>query len=351
MPFHTAGDLIAGEYRVVRQLGAGGMAVVYLCTDIGLDSPVAVKVLSDQLMGIPEARERFLQEARTMYRLRHAGIMPVQRVVHQERLAAMVMPYFEGQTLADLMDAVPSGQRAVSEGEALRIFGDLLSAVRFAHESSPSVIHRDLKPDNVYLAGQGSEPRVLLMDFGIAKVLQESAVRTQTGSRMGTVAYMAPEQIQASKSVGVAADIWSLGVVLYELLCGRRPFESDSDLLLAGVVVAAQVPEGPLRGVGEELRAVIHRCLEKDAGARYPSVAALQQAVGVAARGAEADRAREQARAREEARVREVALEKEADHPSVAARGRAGGGPCPIWAGGPRSYWVALRCSWPSAPW
>ena len=184
--------------------------------------------------------------------------------------------YYPGESLADRLDRLPG--QALAESEALGIFEQLLAGVRAAHESTPTVIHRDIKPDNVYLADVRGERRALLMDFGIAKVLQEGRLRTQTGARMGTVAYMAPEQIQASKSVGPGADVFSLGVLLYEMLCGQRPFVSDSDLMLPGVVVAAQVPEGPLRGVAPALRAVIRRCLQKEAGARYASVAQLQRA-------------------------------------------------------------------------
>ena len=276
MAHFRPGDVIAGEYQVEAELGEGGMARVYRCLDLGLHVSVAIKVLKRDFALIPDVCARFLQEARTQARLRHRNIMPVQRVLHQGELAAMVMPYQPGHGLADHIDRAPGG--ALPEAEALRIFGALLSAVRCAHESIPSVIHRDIKPDNVYLADTPTGRQVLLMDFGIAKVREDSAVRTQTGTRMGTVAYMAPEQILASKDVGVAADVWSLGVVLYELLCGRRPFESDSDLMLPAVVVAAQVPEDPLRGVSGNLRALIHRCLQKEPGARYSSVAGLERA-------------------------------------------------------------------------
>ena len=317
MAHFRPGDIIAGEYQVESELGEGGMARVYRCLDLGLHVSVAIKVLKEDYALIPDACARFLQEARTQARLRHVNIMPVQRVLHQGELAAMVMPYVPGRSLADHIDAAHGG--VLPEAEALRIFGALLSAVRCAHESTPSVIHRDIKPDNVYLAETSTGLQVLLMDFGIAKVRQDSAVRTQTGTRMGTVAYMAPEQILASKDVGAAADVWSLGVVLYELVCGRRPFESDSDLMLPGVVVHAPVPEDPLRRVSSGLRAVIHRCLEKEAVARYPSVAALEQAVvgfgveakrGVEEAGRQA-REREEARKREEARRREDARRRE----------------------------------------
>ena len=277
MPIFAPGSLIADEYRVERLLGQGGMAVVYLCQDMGLGRQVAVKVMNDQLLLVPDALGRFAQEARTMARLDHPNVMAVLRVVQRPDLVAIVMPYYPGESLADRLDRSPG--QALPEPEALGVFAHVVAGVRAAHESVPQVIHRDIKPDNIYLADVRGEPSALLMDFGIAKVLQDGRLRTQTGARMGTVAYMAPEQIQATKDAGPTADVFSLGVVLYEMLCGQRPFVSDSDLMLPGVVVAAQVPAGPLRGVRAELREVILRCLQKEAGARYSSVAELQRAV------------------------------------------------------------------------
>ena len=283
MPIFAPGSIIADEYRVECLLGQGGMAVVYLCQDVGLDRQVVVKVMNDQLLLSPDARQRFLQEARTMARLDHPNVMPVLRVLHRDDLVAIIMPHYPGESLADLLDRTPG--QPLGEVEALRIFEQLLAGVHAAHQADPPVVHRDIKPDNIYLADIRGEPRALLMDFGIAKVLQEGRLRTQTGARMGTVAYMAPEQIQASRSVGPAADIFSLGVVLYEMLCGHRPFLSDSDLMLPAIVVSAPMPEEPLQVARPELRAVVRRCLQKSEDDRFPGVEDLMTAVRNAVSG------------------------------------------------------------------
>ena len=277
MSHFQVGDIIVGEFRVDAELGEGGMARVYQCLDLGLHMPVAVKVLKQEYALIPDACARFLQEARTQARLQHPNVMPVQRVLHAGELAAMVMPYFPGGSLSQHIDASPSG--GLPEAEALGIFAHLLAGVRAAHESTPPVIHRDIKPDNVYLADTPTGRRILLMDFGIAKVRQEGSIRTQTGARMGTVAYMAPEQIAASKDVSFAADIFSLGVLLYEMLCGRRPFTADSDLLLPAAVVSQPVPREPLAHFNPAVRAVVLRCLEKDPTQRPQRVEILQTAL------------------------------------------------------------------------
>ena len=277
MPLFPPQSTIADEYRVVRQLGAGGMAVVYLCQDRARDQQVAVKVMSDRLRLAPDAMARFVREARTLERLDHSNVMPVLRVVQRDDVVAMVMPYYPGESLADRLDRSPG--QALDEGEALGIFEQLLAGVRAAHESEPSVIHRDIKPENVYLVDTGASLRVLLMDFGIAKVLKQDGIRTRTGATMGTMAYVAPEQILTPKDVGPAADIFSLGVLLYEMLCGRRPFVSASDLLLPSVVVTAPVPTEPLADLCPGLRALVLRCLEKDPAARYAAVSELASAL------------------------------------------------------------------------
>ena len=284
MPYFEPGQLIAEEYEVVRQLGCGGMSMVYLCRDQLLDKRWAVKLLSDQMLGLEDVRRRFLQEARTMAHMDHPGIMPVVRALQREGLVGMVMPFLGEDTLASLIDnGGPLGQP-----EALDLFGQLVDAVRFAHRFSPPVVHRDIKPDNVLVVpGTGGGRRTLLMDFGIAKVLRQDGAQTVTGTRMGTVAYMAPEQILDSKDVGFPADVWSLGVLLYEMLAGRRPFEADSDLMLPAAIVSSSLPVEPLASWGGPLRLLLERCLAKESERRYSSAAALMDALEMLRAGLE----------------------------------------------------------------
>src|SRR5690349_21419230 len=221
---------LAGEYSLQRELGRGGMGVVYLARDVQLDRDVAIKVLPSHLARTAESRGRFLREARTAARLSHPHIVPIHRVGEVSSPPAgdgaastsfvfFVMSYVEGETLGDRLRR----EGPLSPADASRILREVAWALAYAH--GRGIVHRDIKPDNILLeAGTG---RALVTDFGIAHGGTDVAPDTDPGKIMGTAHFMSPEQA-ASQPVDGRSDIYSLGVVGYLAVSGRLPFEAPS---------------------------------------------------------------------------------------------------------------------------
>ncbi len=207
-------------YDIIRQIGSGGMAMVYLAEHPRLGNKLAIKVLSDVLTSDESVRKRFVQEAKLMVALRHHGIVTVTDFVDTEYTLAIVMDYVDGRTLDDMIGAEVG---PIPFDKALPIFKQILEAVGYAH--SKGVIHRDIKPSNVLVATDGE---VKVTDFGIAKIAGQKGL-TRTGAQMGTLYYESPEQIKGARDVDHRADIYSLGMTLYEMLAGRLPFDNASD--------------------------------------------------------------------------------------------------------------------------
>src|SRR6266508_6870605 len=206
-----------GVYRLTEVIGRGGMATVYKAHQPGLNRYVALKVLPR--IHDPEFAMRFEREAQIVARLQHPNILTVHDYGEQDGLLYLVMPYIENSaSLSDLLST------PVAPARALRLIESLLDALDYAH--ARGVIHRDIKPANVLLA----TPHLpMLTDFGIAKLLDESQRFTQSGTFIGTAAYMAPEQA-TSRPIDGRTDLYALGVVLYELLTGQIPFQGDTPL-------------------------------------------------------------------------------------------------------------------------
>ena len=256
---------LADRYAVERELGEGGMATVYLAEDLKHKRMVAVKVLRPELAAVL-GPERFVREIEIAARLIHPHILPLFDSGEADGFLYYVMPYVEGQTLRDKMDH--EGELPVSG--AIKIIREVLDALAFAH--SKGVVHRDIKPDNVMLTGG----HAIVADFGIAKAVSEATGRdklTTAGVVLGTPAYMAPEQATADPHVDHRADIYAVGVMAYELLAGRPPFDAATpQAILAAHVTQDAEPVSKYRGhVSAELEALVMKCLEKKPADRWQS--------------------------------------------------------------------------------
>lgn len=271
-PFAALQAALEPQYRLERELGRGGMGVVFRATDTTLDRPVAIKVVHPELATHPSIVRRFLSEARTVARLRHPGIVAVHAAGTAQGLLYYVMDEVEGETLRERLDR--EGKLPV-EGAA-RIVADLASALDAAARAG--VVHRDVKPENVLLErGSG---RALLADFGIARaVAAESVTGTGQGVAVGTPSYMSPEQA-AGEEVDSRSDLYGLGVVAYEMLAGHPPFQGSNR-----VVVSKHIAErpAPIERVRPEcpkpLAGVVMRALEKHPAERWQTGEELRQAL------------------------------------------------------------------------
>jgi serine/threonine-protein kinase len=270
------GDVLAAKYRVDRILGAGGMGVVVAATHLQLGQRVALKFLVSN--GIDEqAGARFLREARAIVRLRSEHVVRVLDTGTLESgLPYIVMELLEGRDLAQ----ESSARGPVPVVEAVDWVLQACEGIAEAH--SVGIVHRDLKPANLFLTHRADHsPLIKVLDFGIAKVLDMQRAPdyalTKTATLMGSPHYMSPEQIRNAKSVDQRADIWALGIVLYELLCGSAPFSATTaPALLAQIVADPPRPLRPQRpDVPRGLEAVINRCLEKEPVRRFASVSEL----------------------------------------------------------------------------
>ena len=264
-----------GRYRIIKRLGQGGMGSVYLAQDTHLERPVALKVPDFGNHEDPEARRRFLEEARTAATLDHPYLCPVYDAGEIDGQLYLTMAYIEGQSLAALIGDSGWPQRQVAA-----LVGKLALALQEAH--TRKVVHRDLKPANVMIKTTGQRREPVIVDFGLAhRDNPEEQRLTKSGQVMGTLGYMAPEQIRGDlKQIGPACDIYALGVILYELLTGRLPF-NGSGLAIAGQILTADAvapfdaserprprPRGDLpEGDGQGGRGPLH--LDGRAGLRH----------------------------------------------------------------------------------
>jgi len=271
VPEVSEGSVVDGRYRVLRRLGTGGMADVWLAEDTHLQRQVALKVLHRRFAQDREFTERFRREAESAAGLQHPNIVSVFDRGEFEGTYYIAMQYIEGPTLKQLID------RGLKPEEAVAEIRQVLEAARFAHRNG--IVHRDLKPQNVIVDGEGKS---VVTDFGIARAGVSEI--TQTGSVMGTPHYLSPEQAQGF-DVTAVSDLYSIGVLLYEALTGRVPFEADSAVAVAmkQVSQAPQRPSSINHLVSPALDAVVMRALEKEPGERFQSadafIAALDAAI------------------------------------------------------------------------
>ncbi len=261
---------LAGEYSLQRELGRGGMGVVYLARDVQLDRDVAIKVLPNHLTHTTSARERFVREARMAAGLSHPHIVPIHRVSEAGGFVFFVMSYVAGETLGERLRS----QGPLPPADAARVMREVAWALAYAH--GRNIVHRDVKPDNILLeAGTG---RALVTDFGIAHGGAE--VATDPGKITGTANFMSPEQA-ADKPIDGRSDIYALGVVGYLAVSGRLPFEAPSvpALLLRQATEAAPSVASVAPGLPSAIGAAINKCLARDPAERFADGEALAAAL------------------------------------------------------------------------
>jgi serine/threonine-protein kinase len=258
---------VLGRYSLERELGRGGMGIVFLARDVALDRPVAIKLLPPAMAAQPALRERFMREARTAAKLSHPNVVPIHAVEEAGDLVFFVMSYVEGETLGERLRA----RGPLTPREAARLLQEVAWALAYAH--GRGVVHRDVKPDNIVIEhGSG---RAVVMDFGIAAAGDGSA-----GEVLGTAAYASPEQLSGEPIDG-RSDLYSLGVVGFLSLAGQLPFPADD---VAGLVAMHLTrPPPPLAavapGVPSRLARAVDRCLAKDPAERFPTGESLAEAI------------------------------------------------------------------------
>src|SRR5438445_331821 len=260
---------LAGRYSLEREVGRGGMGVVYLAREVRLDRPVAIKLLPPSKTADPKLRERFLREARTAAKLSHPNVISIHAVEETGGFVFFAMAYVEGETLTERVRR----RGPLPPSEAARILRDVAWALAYAH--GQGVVHRDVKPDNI-LIEQGSG-RVLVADFGIAGVVAGAGALV-AGEVVGTPEFMSPEQA-LGEAVDARSDLYSLGVVGYFALSGTLPFEAAkaTDVLAKQVTEAAPPLASAAPGVPRRLAQAIDRCLAKDPADRPDGTATLAE--------------------------------------------------------------------------
>jgi serine/threonine-protein kinase len=274
------GAVIGGKYRVERVLGQGGMGVVVAARHAQLGHEVAIKLLLPEVLGVGDAVERFLREARAVVRLRSEHVV---RVFDVDTLPGgapyVVMELLAGRDLADVVAA----RGPLPVAEAVDYLLQACVAVAEAHAAG--IVHRDLKPANLFLAeSPDGGSRVKVLDFGISKVTwggAEDKSLTSTRAVMGSPQYMSPEQVRSPRTVDARADVWALGVILHQLLTGNAPFDGDTVFSVCAQIMSD--PPAPLRAtrpdVPAELESVVLACLQKDREQRIQNVGALARAL------------------------------------------------------------------------
>ncbi|MFI8517523.1 protein kinase [Streptomyces sp. NPDC085481] len=274
---YAGGSVANGRYQLRDLLGEGGMASVYLAYDSALDRQVAIKTLHTELGREQSFRERFRREAQAVAKLSHTNIVSVfdtgEDTLDGAVMPYIVMEYVEGQPLGSVLGADIQSYGAMPADKALKVTADVLAALETSHEMG--LVHRDIKPGNVMMTKRGV---VKVMDFGIARAMQSGVTSmTQTGMVVGTPQYLSPEQA-LGRGVDARSDLYSVGIMLFQLLTGRLPFDADSPLAIAYAHVQEEpaLPSSVNRSVTPAMDALVARALKKNPNERFPSAAAMR---------------------------------------------------------------------------
>ena len=255
------------NYTLKSILGEGGMAVVHLAEDHKFHAEVAVKMLKKEFVSNENIKKRFLAEARSMFRMSHPHVIKVTDLIDEGDTVAFVMEYVEGETLKEYVDR----KEKLTDAEIKDIFSQMLDAVGYVHEQK--LVHRDIKPSNFMIDKKG---KVKLMDFGIAKSLDPNDAeytQTGTGMQMGTPMYMSPEQIRETKSVTAQSDVYSLGVVLWQMVTGKKPYDTKD---LSNFELQTKIVTEKLAETDTLWDRIIQQITSKDALNRYQSCVELK---------------------------------------------------------------------------
>jgi serine/threonine-protein kinase len=305
-PTLATDDLLGSRYRLVSRIARGGMAEVWEAVDVVLDRPVAVKALLPHLAVDDAFVTRFRREAVAAARLSHPNIVATYDTCASDGCEAIVMELVRGRSLREVLDE----GGALPAGRAVGIATQVASALDHAHRAG--LVHRDVKPANILLADDG---RVLVADFGIAKAAEASHDLTEVGEVMGTAKYLSPEQVQGDP-VDARSDVYALGVVLYEMLCGRPPFAAANSTATA----VARLTTDPLRprqvraGIPRQVEDIVLHALARDPDRRYESAGALRAAL--------------------------LAADVDGGDVDPTAAMRSEPPPAPAYAGSERSWWI-----------
>src|SRR6266545_2843090 len=269
-----------GNYKLVKQLGAGGMGVVYSAEHELMGKMAAVKLLLPELSAHQDIVGRFFNEAKAATKIQHPGIVDVYDFgYHASGHAYIVMELLQGESLTDLL------KKGLQFGRAIDIAWQLASALGAAHKRG--IVHRDVKPDNIFVVPDPATPtgdRVKVLDFGIAKLTADDSVsmKTRTGTVMGTPVYMSPEQCRGSGEIDHRSDIYSMGVIMYEMACGQPPFvRAGFGELITAHIIEEPVPLSEINpSVPGPFELVVMKCLEKEPSTRYQSTSEIETELG-----------------------------------------------------------------------
>jgi serine/threonine protein kinase len=258
------------NYNILKELGHGGMATVYLAQDKKFDTEVAIKFLNKEFVNNENIRKRFIAEAKNMFKMSHPNIIKVTDLIDEGDTVAFVMEHIDGETLKEYLDR----KGKLGDEEIRNIFSQMLDAVGYVHEQG--LVHRDIKPSNFMIDKKG---KVKLLDFGIAKNTDTSSAeytQTGTGMQMGTPMYMSPEQVKNTKDVTPQSDIYSLGVILWQLVMGKRPYDGDT---LSTFEIQLKIFQEPLAKTNTTWDNSIQKATEKNSNQRFSNAEEFKSAL------------------------------------------------------------------------